>query len=160
VQRRKGASVRKLLSPLLLAGAVAAVSAAPVGAELEYCMVDPAVTVDHTTVQVGVYTTDEALLSHVTGPIQITLRGVPGASVSTNPADWNRGKYPVQLSVADDLSGHASAKKEPFAVDAVVPSANSHARYFIKVSLPDGHVYEGFGRTNAVNQLRVEVPQG
>lgn len=150
--------MRKLLSPLLLAGAIAVTTAGPVGAELEYCMVDPAVTVDHTTVEVGLYTTDQVLLHHVSGPIQITLRGAHGATVSSNAADWNRGQFPVQLSVADNLPGHGSAKKQPLVVEAMVPAAGTE-RYFIKISMPDGHVYEGFGDTNRVNQLRVDVPQ-
>lgn len=151
--------MRKLLSPLLLAGAVAVLNVAPVGAELDYCLVDPVVQVDHTTVQVGVYTSDQTLLSDVTGPIQITLRGVHGSSINSNQADWNRGKFAVQLHMADNLSGRASATEEPFAVEAIVPSSKVHERYFIKVTLPDGHSLQGFGRTNAVNRLRVDVPQ-
>ncbi|MGI8915873.1 MAG: hypothetical protein ACR2JY_19200 [Chloroflexota bacterium] len=154
--------MRKLIGSVLSAGALAAMLVAPVAAEQELCILDPAVHVDGATIQVGVYTRDQSLVAPgaipQSAPIVVTLLGSRGGSLSTNVADWQAQRPNTVVTVLNTLTGKDRSAKETVEIDAFVPSGVLNDTYFIKVTLPDGTEKRASGRVNTLVRLRVEVP--
>jgi hypothetical protein len=155
--RKVGVHMRKMLRSLLVAGALAALAAVPVHAGTDFCLIDPAVTVNGATVQVGLYTTDAGLLNRIKAPLQITILGEHGGSVTTSPADWSV-RYSAIVRIENSLRRTHGGGTVPLEVDALVPSPDTHATVILEVTLPDGSVQQAIGHTDDPLSLTVQVP--
>jgi hypothetical protein len=153
--------VRRLFGSVLMAGALAAVAAAPAAAELEICILDPSVVVDGTTLQVGLYTHDPSLVAAggipASVPIDVLLDGSRGSHVSSDAAQWSAVR-PTDLTIFEALPGAGHGAKQTIEIDALVPSTLVHDSFYIKVQLPDGSVKTASGPVNSLVRLRVQVP--
>lgn len=149
--------MRKLLGSVLVAGALAAVAAAPAAAELEICILDPSVVVDGTTLQVGLYTHDPSLVAPggipTAVPIYVALDGSLGSHVTTDAAQWSAVR-PTRVAIFDALP----SAKPSLEIQALVPSPLVHDSFSIRVQLPDGSVKTASGPVNTLVRLRVQVP--
>jgi hypothetical protein len=154
--------LRKLVGTLLAAGAIAAVAAAPVAADLEFCLTDPAVVVNGTTIQVGLYTHDANLAAPggipQSAPIRVTLLGSRSGTISTDSSAWQVKRANTSVTVLNALPGNARSATEPVEIDAFVPSSLRRDTYYIKVTMPDGSVKTASAPVNHLARLRVEVP--
>ena len=144
--------MRKVVSAVVGALGVAAIAFSPAFAEYDFCLTDPAVSVNGHTVDVGLYTHDADLVQPggVAGPMLVVLQG---GNVSTNVSQWSAVRstnvirsYPSTAMEHDQLT-----------VDAFVPSTHWGDSFFIKVTFPDGHVATASGRVNTFVTLRVPV---
>lgn len=153
--------MRKVIGSLMAAGAIAAVAVAPAAAELDFCMVDPAVNVDGSVIQVGLYTHNLDLAVGgvpANTPIVVTLVGKDGGTLSTDAADWQQHGHTTLVSTFNALPGGDKAKKEKVEIDALVPSPLLNDSFFIKVTLPDGAQKTVSGKVNTLIRMTVEVP--
>lgn len=149
--------MRALFGSLAAAGMLAAVAVAPAFAELEFCLIDPPVVVDGTTLQVGFYTHDAALArGGIAGPIMVVIHAERGSRVTTDPAAWS-AHHPTAVVVLNDLR-RRGGDTETVEFDALVPAASAQDSVSIRVQLPDGSARVASGRSDAPLRLRVEVP--
>ena len=154
--------MRKLVGSLLVAGAIAVVAASPVAADLELCITDPAVNVDGTTIDVGLYTHDASLVAPggipQTAPIAVTISGSRDGQISTDSSAWQVQRPNVAVSVLNVLPGADQGAMETVQIDALVPSSLSGDSFYIKVTLPDGSVQTASAQVNQVAHIQVQVP--
>ena len=154
--------MRKLIGTLLAAGAIAAVAAAPVAADLEFCLTDPAVVVDGTTIEVGLYTHDANLAAPggipQSAPIHVTLLGSRNGSISTDSSAWQVKRANTSVTVLNVLPGNGKTATETVEINAFVPSSLRRDSYYIKVTMPDGSVKTASAPVNHIARLRVQVP--
>ena len=154
--------MRQLVGSLLAAGAIAAMAAAPVAADLEFCLTDPAVVVNGTTIEVGLYTHDANLAGPggipQSAPIHVMLLGSRNGTISTDVSAWQVKRPNTSVSVLNVLPGNAKRATETIEIDAFVPSSLRGDSYYIKVKMPDGSVKTALAPVNHLARLRVEVP--
>ena len=154
--------LRKLMGALLAATALAAVAVAPVEAELELCIIDPAVTVNGTAIQVGLYTPDASLVAPEGMPqdlpIFVTLLGAYNGRISTAAADWQHARPNTTVTVLNVLPDANIGANAVVEIDAFVPSLVREDSFSIKVTLPDHSVKTASGPVNTLLRLRVAVP--
>jgi len=154
--------LRKVIGSLLVAGALTAVVVAPVAAETDLCITDPAVNVDGTVIQVGLYTHDPSLVAPggipQSGLIVVTILGSRNSDISTNQDDWTSQRPNVAVNVLNVLPGRADSTRKTVEIDALVPSPLRGDSYFIKVTMPNGAVKEASAPVNGLARIRVEVP--
>lgn len=149
--------MRSVFSSLAAAGILAAVAVAPAAADLSFCLVDPPVIVDGTTLQVGLYTHDAALAEGgINGHIAILIRGERDSHVSTNAAAWSE-HHPTDVAIVNDLRDRRGGK-ETVEIDAFVPASARRRNVSLTVKLPNGSTRTADGQSNSVLRLRVDVP--
>lgn len=154
--------MRKLVGSFLAAGAIAAVAVAPVAAELEFCISDPAVYVDGTRIDVGLYTHDSSLVAAGGIPrnshIFVTLVGSRDGTISTDTSAWQATRPNISVTVLNTLPGKSKSATEMVEIDALVPSNIRRDSFYIKVKMPDGSVKTASAPVNHLARLRVRVP--
>jgi hypothetical protein len=154
-------ALRKLVGSLLAASALVVVAAAPAAA-VDLCIIDPAVNVDGTNIQVGLYTHDPSLLDSgaipAGTPIVVTLLGPHNGHISTDVAAWRGSRPNTIVSALNVLPGSSAAGQETVEIDAFVPSGMTRDSYYIQVTLPDGSVKTASSPANGLARLTVEVP--
>jgi hypothetical protein len=154
-------ALRKLIGSVLAVSALVVIAAAPAAA-VDLCIIDPAVNVDGTTIQVGLYTHDPSLLDAgaipARTPIVVTLLGPRDGHISTDVAAWRGSRPNTIVSALNALPGGATGDKETVEIDAFVPSQAPRADYYIQVTLPDGSVKTASAPANGLARLKVEVP--
>lgn len=153
--------MRKLVGSLFAASALAVAAAVPAGA-VDLCIVDPAVNVDGTTIEVGLYTHDPSLLDAgaipASTPIVVTLLGPSNGHISTNVAAWRGARPNTVVSALNALPATAPSGQEAVEIDAFVPSGVTQDHYYIQVTLPDGSVKTATAAANSLARLTVNVP--
>jgi hypothetical protein len=153
--------LRKLIGSVLAASALVVIAAAPAAA-VDLCVIDPAVNVDGTNIQVGLYTHDPSLLDAGAipsgTPIVVTLLGPRDGHISTDVAAWRGSRPNTIVSALDVLPGNANGGEETVEIDAFVPSRVTGDSFYIQVTLPDGSVKTASASANGLARLQVEVP--
>ncbi len=149
--------MRKLFGSLAAAGVLAAVATAPAFADLAFCLVDPPVVVDGTTLQVGLYTRDAALAEGgINGHILVLIRGERDSKIATDTGAWS-AHHPTDVTIVHDLRDRRGGE-ETVEIDAFVPTSTRHQSVYLTVQMPNGSTRIANGQSNSLLRLLVEVP--